>query len=557
MNTLVSNTISVPTLIDWLYLPDHVTTKRSPVLGPQRGLTTSVSIGDEKQGALIVFPRMVDRWNVASLIVSKWEGYKVFIVTDHPNEFMHTIAYPSINTEWSTMRAQANPTGKSNFVQSTGLHPVSSRGNIGTLKGLSNFDTNHQTGTHKRSWTDLELIPFPLVKYSDIADINRILHNTEIDIVLFDDARMLATISSGIDFTSIQPKIIVLTSWGDTYKQLDVVTSKLPDLRLLTLDLISDTVDIKWNVIKVPMSSRQLKFYDQIRKKELESSSTSKIEDSTKTLYESLYLPVGGQAASRQRAPLTTGLTYINHILGKIPYPMTRMVTLYAYPDVIMADTLKHKAICETDQSSIPDRLDSPNTWVNNDYINTLETQGPKLHSVIDGVVSNWPNKQIISTRFNNRYGVDLIVSFLQLMTQNRKSPYELNEIYHVSCTDDYETSINTLHKFNDAESGVLVSNIVPLIPLKGVSIVHLVDSYSFLTLKMIIDRCHKRYLSKGSMDFTIYSHIATHPTDISSDVALYDILSKDVQEANRIYAGLISSSGHIVFKSGTGLLVV
>lgn len=434
----------IPTFLDWLYLSDPVTTS-------------------EKQGALIIFPRMVDRWNVASLIVSKWEAYKVFIVTDHPNEFMHTI---SDNT----------------------------------------------------SWTDLELIPFPLVKYSDIADINRILRNTEIDIVLFDDARMLATISSGIDFTSIQPKIIVLTSWGDTYKQLDVITSKLPDLRLLTLDLISDTADIKWNVVKVPMSPRQLKFYDQIRGKELSDVSTH-----------------------------------------KIPYPLTRMVTLYAYPDVIMNDTLKHKSICETDQSSIPDNLDGSltNTWLNNSYLNNLETHGPKLESLLDGIVGNWPNKQIISTRFNHRYGVDLIVSFLQLMSQNKKSPYELNEIFHISCTDNYDTAINTLYRFNDSESGVLIGNIVPLIPLKGVSIVHVVDSYSFLTLKMIIDRCHKRYLSNGGMDFTIYSHIATHPTEISSDLALYEILSKDVQEANRIYTGLINSSGHIVFKPGTGLLVL
>lgn len=454
----ISNT--TPTLIDWLYLSDFSIRDQTQTYSPDQVVDVP---GNEKQGALIVFPRMVDRWNVASLIVSKWEGYKVFIVTDHPNEFMHTISH-SIVTEW----------------------------------------------------TDLELVQFPLVKYSDIADINRILHNTEIDIVLFDDARMLATISSGLDFTSIQPKIIVLTSWGDTYKQLDVVTSKLPDLRLLTLDLISDTADIRWNVVKVPMSSHQLKFYDQIRKKELENAS-----------------------------------------INKISYPMTRMVTLYSYPDVIMADTLQHKSICETDQSSIPDRLDSSVTWLNSDFLKTLETQGPKLESLIDGIVSNWPNKQIISTRFNHRYGVDLIVSFLQLLTQNKKNPYELNEIFHVSCTDNYDATINEHHKFNDAESGILVSNIVPLIPLKGVSIVHVADSYSFLTLKMIIDRCHKRYLNKGSMDFTIYSHVATHPTDVSSDVALYDILSKDVQEANRIYSGLISSSGHIVFKPGPGLLVI
>ena len=427
------------TLIEWLYHNDSI---------------------NEKQGALIIFPRMIDRWNVASVIASEWQEHKVYIVTDYPNEFMQTINNP--NSEW----------------------------------------------------TDLELIPFPLIKYSDIADINKILRNTEIDVILFDDARMLATISSGIDFTSIQPKIIVLTSWGDTYSQLDVVTLKLPGLRLLTLDFINDPIDIKWNIIKVPMSARQLEFYDQIRSRELQTSTI-------------------------------------------IPYPTTRMVTLYAYPDTIMADTLKYKAICETDQSTIPDFFESPNTWLNPDTLNFLQINGPKLDSILDGVVANWPNKQLVITRFNHRYGVDLIFSFLQLMVHNNKNPYESNQIFHISCTDDYQLTLNTLHKFNDSQSAILITNIVPLIPLKGVSFLHITDTYSFLTLKMIIDRCHKRYLGNLIFDLTIYSYIATHPTDISSDLFLYDILSKDVREANRIYTGLINLSAHIVFKPGLGLLVV
>ena len=122
--------VLTPSLIDWLYL-------------------------NEKQDALIIYPRMIDKWNVASLIVSEWEGYNVFIVTDHPTEFMNTFY------------------------------------NIKTTP-----------------WTNLELVPFPLIKYSDISHINLLFLNTEIDIILFDDARMLATISSSLDFSSINAKII-------------------------------------------------------------------------------------------------------------------------------------------------------------------------------------------------------------------------------------------------------------------------------------------------------------------------------------------------------------
>lgn len=446
------------TLIDWLYTDD-----------PN---------GSSKQGALIMFPRMIDRWNVSSLIVSKWEGYKVVIITDHPNEFMET--------------------------------------------------TTDIAGT---KWTDLELIQFPLTSYSDLDVIRRYLKNTEIDIILFDDARMLATIVPALDFTIVQPKILVLSTWGDTSKQLDIVTSKLPELKLLSLDFINDTAAISWKVSRVPLSERQLRYYDQVRVNEIKDTNS------------------------------------------KIQYPLSRMITLYAYPDKIMADTLVVKNICETDQTTYPDTLGLTNSWIGDPlwiptssvsrswlskaYIASLCNDGAKLSSVMDGIISHWPFKQVIITRFNHRYGVDLIKSFLQLMIQDKKSPYEMNEIFSVSCTDEYERAINTYHKFNGSASGVLVTNIVPLVPLKGVSVIHMSDSYSFLTLKAVLDKCHKRYLSKHQQkDLIVYSYIASHPREKSSDEALYETFAADVRNADRIYSGLIGASSHIVFNPKMGLMV-
>lgn len=488
------------TLIDWLYIDDftteslpirsspnviqNVTLKESIVL-PVDGFIPNLS----KQGALIVFPLMIDRWNVASLIVSKWEDYKIVIVTDHPNEFMNIIMNIS-----GTNSSECIPSIK--------------------------FTT----------WTDLELIPFPLLRYSDLVEINRALQNTEVDIILFDDARMLAVIAPAIDAKQVYPKIIILTTWGDSMQHLDIVTSKFPELKLLTLKMINDTANIDWQVSRVPMSDRQLRYYDQIRGREISEVS--------------------------------------EHV---IDYPITRMVTLYAYPDNIMADTISHKYICETDQSTLPDELTkstwnpisdygsneiASQSWLNTSYIETLSDNGPKLLSVIDGIISNWPTKQVVLTRFNHRYGVDLITSFLQLMNKSKKSPYELSEIFHTSCTDEYETSINTFHKFNNSESGVLITNIIPLIPLQNVSIIHVVDSYSFLNINTVLNRVHKRYLNKQGIDIIIYVHIATHPTEKSSDEALYEKLVLNVNEANRIYSGLISMSGSISFDPNSGLIV-
>lgn len=434
---MTTNSTNHQSITDWLY------TDNPPV---DSGSTN-------KQGALILFPRMIDRWNVTALLVSKWIEYKVVIVTDHPNEFMQTVF--------------------------------------------------HSEAT---KWTDLELIPFPLVIYSDLDTVNSYMHNSEIDIIIFDDARMFATITPALNFSDIQPKIIILSTWGDTIQQLDLITSKIPTLGLLSLDLLIDTADINWKVISVPMSDRQLKYYDRV----------------------------------------------------KANQSLTKMITLYAYPDSIMNDTLTHKNICETDQTSNPDNISLRNSWLTKTHLESLNYDGPKLQSLLDGVIANWPSKQVIFTRFNHRYGVDLIKSYLQLLIQDRTNPYEMNEIISISCTDNYEQTINILHKFNVMQSGVLISNIVPLVPLTNISVVHVPDSYSLLSLKALIDRIHKRYLTNvgQNSNLSIYSYVATHPKIKSADIIAYERFMSQINEANHIYSGLISTAGHIVFDPILGLIV-
>ncbi|CAH6420131.1 Hypothetical protein HVR_LOCUS1105 [uncultured virus] len=487
-------------LIDWLYAEETTINYKQPGSNSKHQSVMVDPLGsNSKQGALIVFPRMIDRWNVASSIVTNWEKYNVVIVTDHPNEFMETT------------RGVSGDSNELPFVE----------------------------------WTKLELVPFTLFKYSDISDINQALHNTEIDVILFDDARMLGTISSALNFIDVNPKIIVLSSWGDSMNQLETVTEKLPGLRLLTFDIISDISDVQWLTSKVAMSKRQVKFYDQGRTREL--------EESTQNSYA--------------------------HV---IPYPITRRLTIYAYPDNIMNEYVKEpglffKPICELDNVGNPDNLvnevkprppdeilfhsEAPNTWLTSNYLDSISNDGPKLESILDGVVSNWPDKQIIITRFNNRFGVDLINSFLQLQINAKRNPYNINEIYKISCITQYDDNINALNRFNDASSGVLVTNIVPLISLKGISSIHIADSYSFKTIKMIIDKCHKRYLilvNNQPQDLKIYSHIATHPNgQESADVSLHNNMIKEIDDANKIYGGLIGTGDKIVYDLNNGLVVV
>ncbi len=394
------------------------------------------------QGSLIVFPYSLNRWNITSFIVSHLDDYKIVIVTDHSDEFMKILS--------------------------------------------------HDRSSH---WTDHELIPFPLIKYSDLPQINRCLNNTEIDIIIFDDARMLSIImpsltNSLINLLSDQPKLIILTTWGDNIHQLDVVTKNIPHLSLLTLDIIDDINYIQYHVITTPMSSQQLSYYDKIKVQEF---------------------------------PL---------------YSITKMITLYSYPDDIMNQTLLHKNTCDL-QDEAP-------------IIYSFNNDNPKLSAILDGICSNWPNKQIVFTRFNHYYGANLIVSYLKHMIETDTNPYDLNDIFYVSCTDDYQYSMNLYHKFNASESGILITNIFPMLSLTNISAIHIVDDYSFQKNLTLLNRIVK----DRSNPLAIYSYLATHPNEKSTDLVLYENFLIKVTKATDLYTGLKSMANKLILDQKNNLLV-
>lgn len=323
------------------------------------------------------------------------------------------------------------------------------------------------------------------INFSDFDNINTSL-NTH-DIVLFDSVRMLATIVPALNLSNITAKLIILTTWGDTEYQLNIIINQFPYLKRLKFN-ISSIFHLKWEVVCTPMTSDQLKYYDMFRHKEL------------------------GQD-------------------NLIKYKFTRMTTLYTYPDDIMQDVLNHKSICQVDTETVSDKLDIV-TWLK--YLNNIETH--KLSSVLDGVISNWPCKQVVHSHFNQRFGVDLIVSCLKFM----ENPYETSEIFSVSCIDDYDSAIETLHKFNES-SGILVTNISPFILLNDVNIIHVVDSYSFADIKMMLERCSK------NNNISIYSHTAIHPNEKSSDKALYEDLCADIKKADDLYEELNYYASNVV----------
>lgn len=395
---------------------------------------------DYKRGLLVVYPRILQRWNVASLIISECskncdDSCSFVIITDNPYKY-----------------------------------------DIGDVSILT---------------------------YSELDEINEVLQSRII--VLFDDARMLSIISSALRIGEKEGlngnKIIILTTWGDTLRQLTTITEKFPNLSLCDLDIVNDRNPITWRITRTSMSPRQVKYYNLVREREINAPVSNKI----------------------------------------ISYPITRMLTLYSYSDSIMLETLTRAEMCQ--------HLDiSPHSLTTKD-LEQLSINGPKLMTILDGIISNYGSKQIVLTRFNQYYGVDLITEFLKL----QQTPYELTEIFHLSCTDSYEDMIQTLIQFNKSSTAVLITNIVPVIHIDNISIIHIVDTYSFLTLQGVLGKINTHSITTT---LTIYSHLATHPTDKSADEVLYNNLEGYIQETNQIYNDLRARGNKIIFHPVYGLLL-
>lgn len=310
-----------------------------------------------------------------------------------------------------------------------------------------------------------------VVSYEDAITL------THTGIVIFDNSQLFAVITPLLP-DHPQYKIILLTTWGLTLRQLVSITEKFAGLPLFNLNT-SDEVPIMWELKTAPLSQLQLLYYNRAREEEI-------------------------------AAPVSNSI---------ISYPITRMLTLYTYPNEIMLKTLTRGTTCKP-----LEQLFTPTST------NDLSQTGPKLLSLLNEVISNRPAKQIIVTRFNHYYGSDLITQFLKLIMNK-------SEIYSMSCSDTNMVQIVT--SFNKACTGVLVTNVIPCIPIQA-DIIHIIDTYSFLTIQGLLSRLINR-------DVYIYSYVATHPHELSSDEALYNNLVGYITEVNNVYTTLC--------KWGTNLL--
>lgn len=297
--------------------------------------------------------------------------------------------------------------------------------------------------------------------YDDVDQINKG------KILLFDD--ISALISQWSDYTlNRESKIMILSTWGDTIEELAKLANIFPSLQLLTFE---DTKEIRFllRVYQVKLSKEHDGYWDKIRKEE------------------------------------------------EPGYPDSRKIGLYYYPE---------------DQRDItgPDTIKDPERghlgWIGEDQLNDLDQNGPKLAMMINEVVKNLGDgRQLIFSGNEDRYGIDLIRSFLSL--------------------SDIETSVN----FDDGKE-VIVTTGIPLNIIEGVEHLHIPDEYNFVKCRNLLRKIVRQ------KKLIIHVYIALSRYDKSVDEILANDFLRMINESDNYLLLSNELQGKLTFTEQYGLTV-
>lgn len=245
--------------------------------------------------------------------------------------------------------------------------------------------------------TELNNLQRNEISYDDYSSINAALKINQL--VIFDDIKMLSLVIDTIDSTEVRANIIILTTWGDEFGNLNPVTIKFPNSSLFYLNLIRDAT-IDWHLF------------------------------------------LGG------------------------------------------------------------------------------------IDSVQDGIISNWPRKQLVLTFENEEISV---------LPNNSYEPHEIISISHL---DKYEIMVQKINMFNSLQQGVLITNIVPILELQNVSVVHITEPND---IRMLLPKCCCR-------DIFVKMYFA----EITEQV---ERMLEKIKEANRFYSGLVLRAQELKFEKGNFLV--
>jgi hypothetical protein len=313
-----------------------------------------------------------------------------------------------------------------------------------------------------------------------VVEINQYLSNPEVDIIIFDSAEVLAVTISTLNFGT--PRIIVLSTWGITPSQYDNIQNHIR-LHQTTFCLTKSPLTYTWHNFNIPMSHHQLLYYDRVRTLE----------------------------------------SFGEHTLSEV-------IGTYVYPDNIMKKLLRVNMSCGI-AAQTSDVYGKAGTWISSGAYDTLSECGPKIEACLDNVISRWPERQVIYVKYGPQFGVDLIVSLLQIMRQRNISPYENRDIVASSCGS--EVPIDNF--------SILVTNSIPSGMIYNVSVIHVLSPYDFLVFRSLLNHI----VPRKTLDIVTY--ISTHPNGESADLKAYQVFDSQRTGVETLYNNQLNINSRMV----------
>ena len=356
--------------------------------------------------------------------------------------------------------------------------------------------------------------------YSQFDEITQVIFSDSVDVVISDDISMLSNFSSALSFPTATyrekataPNIIVMTTWGDDIDKIKAVSSKLlgedVDMlkHLLTIDFIHDISKIEYTVQEIELNPDHLVFYE----------------------------------------------ANVN--------PAT---TLYLYPEELREISLLSCAsgMCirqSTNKDIAMDYVVEDNGWIQHEHYKQLNLNGPKIKVLIDNIKEQHAkyrdNKQIVITRYDERYGVYLLASMIRRAG--------LSVITITSKDVEKNEAKRKLDVFNKSKSAILVTSVVPFVDLVGVTNIAIIDNYSIDVYKTFLQRIHKNRCCRASkskpgvLDVDIYIAVYPGKKGKTIDQDLFIKFDQRSDEYDALYDNMRARAQKIVYNSRkTGLVV-
>lgn len=279
---------------------------------------------------------------------------------------------------------------------------------------------------------------------------------------------------------SLSSTILFFVTLGISEQQLSQLSTILPGLPHIYLSYLPNRIQLGYALILTHMTPTQSQTFDLERQNELYFANSS--------------LP-HQYAANTYLKSMKIG----NYLY---PFPSTSVDTTFP-----------------------PDDVKNNGGWVTPD-----SPLSPKIARLLQ-LVKETPGRHVIYSRYNERYGVQLLSAFLTL-----------HDIPHILFLND---DITMLHRFNQENYKVLLLNAAPPLPIWNVSSIHFLEGYTLDTFNSLLSNIFRdNNYPRGKHLIVIYSHIASKADgNNAADISYYLPFAQKIEALAQTYTTLVVNS--------------